>query len=205
MLIYTAEGVRALQMGTIAMEHGEVAESVCVFEYPEDYIYTPYISIIAGVSDEKADDNSLYEITLTMGMENARIVTTGMLKNGELAELFFDISEFSEISMCNYLKISVRCLTGKTEEMSVWLHSIKGYSAEYTSSELSNLIEQRRQQIRNEDSAEEGFDRGIIITIIGVTFAVGAVAIGLTIVFKRDEEDEDEDSDADEEAEELDE
>ena len=189
---YNSVGTRALNMGVAAMKVGDAAESICRFEYPEDYIYTPYVSLNVAVADKKARADALYEITLTLGMDKSRVVATGILRNGENAELFFDISDFSEISMSNYIKVSARCLTDDTEGFSLWLHEIKGYSDEYDSEELESLIEARRLQIRNEDVEDSGFDYAFIITVVGIVFAAAAVAVGLMIVFRRDDDVEEE-------------
>lgn len=188
---YNSVGERALRVGTSPLSVGDTAECIGFFEHGEDYSYTPYLSVKLEIDDMKASDSSLYEVSFTVGMGTSRTVAVGTVKNGEQCELFFDISDFADISMGDYIKISVRCLTEDTEGLSVWLHELKGYSTQYSTEELSELIEARRREIRGENySDDSGFDYTVIITVVGVLFALGAVAIGLLMVFKRDNDEE---------------
>ena len=91
--------------------------------------------------------------------------------------------------MTEHIKISVRPLGEASRSLSVWLYDIKGYSTAYDSETLASLIEQKRMEIRNENSdGQSGFNYTTIITVIGVVLAIAAVTVGLLIVFRRDEE-----------------
>lgn len=184
---YNSVGERALRVGTTALSVGDTAECIGFFEYGEDYSYTPYLSLKLEVDDAKASDAAIYEVSLTVGMGNSRTVAIGNVRNREQCELFFDVSEFADMSMGDYIKISVRCLTEDTEGLSLWMHEIRGYSTQYNSEELSDLIEQKRREIRGEDESDDGgFDYTVVFTVIGVLFALGAVTVGLFMVFKRE-------------------
>lgn len=186
---HNAEGTRALRITTSDMGVGDTAECIAVFEYPEYYGYTPYISLCLAVDAPDASDMAVFEVTLTAGRESVSIAAFGAVKNGELNELFFDISEYSALSNATYIKISVRCLTEPTAGLSLWLHGLKGYSDIYTDAELEELITAQRLAERGEDEdVEEGFDYTVIFTVVGVMLAVGAVGIGLIMVLKREED-----------------
>lgn len=190
---HDADGTRALRITTSDMSVGDTAECIAVFEYPEKYGYTPYLSLYFAVDAPDASDMAVYEVTLTAGRENVHIETVGAVKNGELNELFFDVSEYSALSDATYIKVSVRCLIEPTAGLSLWLHELKGYSDIYTSSELEELITAQRLAERGENvEDEEIFDYTVIFTVIGIMLAVGAVGIGLIMVLKREEDKKDE-------------
>ncbi len=184
---YDSYGTRALHVGINPLELGETAECIGFFKYGEDYSYTDFLSLKFKVSDVTADEGALYEVSLTVGMDNSRIVASGYVQNGAVSELFFDVSDFSAISYGDCIKISVRCLSGESEALSLWLYELNGYSDEYTSEELVKLIEASRRNIRGEKENDDGsFDYTLIITVAGIMFAIGAVAVGLFMVFRRE-------------------
>ncbi len=185
---YNSDAKRVLSLVSGEMAMGDTAEAICVFEYPENYGYTPYMSLNIGISDANASENALYRITLTLGAKDIEQTVTGIIKNGETRELFFDASEFSELSMADYVKISTSCLTEDTHTCSVMLSELRGYSAEYDTDTLTQLIEAERLELRNESvDDDEGFDFVLLITIIGIVFALAVTAVGLVVLFKRDE------------------
>ena len=187
---YDRVGMRVLNIASDTLGVGETVETVGCFEYPESYEYTQYLSLTVEVFDKSVDDG-LYEITLTLGNEDSEAVATGVLGNGEKGEIFVDMKNFYSSRTADYIKVSVRCLTKESQGLSIWLHELKGYSDEYDTQTLNKLITERRQQLRNEDEiAEEGFDYSIIVTVVGIVFAVSALAIGLMIVFRRDNDKE---------------
>ncbi len=187
---YDAVGTRSLRISTDSMKVGDIAECIGLFEYSEDYRYTPYISLSIAVSDNKVSDGALYEIILTLGKDKSRVEAVGVVKNHEKAELYFDISEFSQISTADYITVSVRCITDATDGMSIWLYDLNGYSNLYTSQELSEYIEALR--LADSDGADNDgkFDYTVIFTVMGILFAIGAVGIGLLMVFRREDESE---------------
>ncbi len=186
---YDSHGTRILRVGASLDKVGAAVETVGIFEYPESYIYTPTLSLIVGVEDKSANADALYEVTLTLGTKDAQTYAVGVLKNGEDKELFFDASDFAGYAEAEYIKISARALTQKSENFSILLHDIKGYSTEYSNEQLKELIEAKRLEIRNQ-SVEDGgeFDFTLVMTIAGVVFAMSMLGVGLAIIFKRDED-----------------
>lgn len=185
---YDKSGKRLLSVGTAAMQAGDGMDCLAVFEYPESYAYTPYMSLTLCIDGENAAD-AVYEVTLTVGDGRDRLAASGTVYGNSEEELWFDVSEFSAEHTAGYIKLSVRCLTDATDGFTVRLDNIKGYSTQYTSEELSTLIEEQRLKLRNSEAEEEsGFDTTLIFTVIGAALAVIVVGIGLILVFRRDDE-----------------
>lgn len=185
---YDKNGKRLLSAGTAAMQAGDSMDCLAVFEYPEGYAYTPYMSLTLCIDGDGATD-AVYEVTLTVGDGRDRLTASGTVNGNSEEELWFDVSEFSAEHTASYIKLSVRCLTDATDGFTVRLDNIKGYSTQYTSEELSVLIEEQRLKLRNGEAEEEsGFDTTLIFTIIGAALAVIVVGIGLILVFKRDDD-----------------
>ena len=184
---YDVNGNRVLRVSSSAMAKGESMEAIGYFEYPESYAYTPTLSLTAELMG--GNPNAVYEIMLTLGSAGKRINATGAISAGGTVTLYFDAEEFSDISNAEYVKISVRCLTGDTEGVSVLLHDIKGYSSEYTTNELDSLINNLRLEIMGDETEQdEKIDRTVIMTAVIVVVSLIAVATGLFMVFRREEE-----------------
>lgn len=179
---------RALRAVSTSLDVGQSTQIIGRLKYPESYSYTSVMSITVEAEDNSASESALYEVALTLGAQKNRLVAKGILKNGTRTELFFDVSDFASENLAEYLTVSVKSLTEKSNSLSVWVHDIKGYSMEYESDELETLINAKRQEIRNLDEADDsGFDYKIILIIAGVTFAAFALGVGLMILFRRDD------------------
>lgn len=179
---------RALRTVSTPLEIGESTQIIGRLKYPESYSYTSVMSITVEAEDASASADALYEVTLSVGTQKDRLVAKGILKNGARTELYFDASDYASENLAEYLTVSVKSLTEKSDSLSVWVHDVKGYSTEYTSDELETLISSKRQEIRDlEEAGESGFDYKIILIIIGVTFAAFALGVGLMILFRRDD------------------
>ena len=188
-LDHDSHGTRALRAISSPLTLGDCFEIVEAFPLVDSFIYTPQMSLRIGVDDPTASDNALYEIALTVGNQTGESVICGVIRNHETKDMYFDISVFASEFLTEHIKISVRPLSSASESISVWLYDIKGYSTEYDSDTLKTLIEQKRMEIRNEnDDNHGGFNYTVIITIVGIVLAMAAVALGLLIVFRRDEE-----------------
>ncbi len=186
---YNSQGERMLSVISSVVSLGDSVQAVGAFEYPESYEYTEYMSICAQIKDEKASDAALYEITLTLGMGADEISASGVVQNNELCTLFFDIGSISNVPMADYIKISARPLTENSEGFSLCVEDLRGYSTIYEAQELESLIQAKQLQIRNQNIDDDGgFNYTLLMTIIGIVFALSAVAVGLLIVFKRDED-----------------
>ena len=183
-----SDGFRALRSISTPLDVGESTQIISRLKYPESYSYTSVMSITVEAEDSSASENALYEVTLTIGTQKNRLVAKGILKNGARTELLFDVSDFASENLAEYLTVSVKSLTEKSGSLSVWVHDITGYSAEYTSDELEALVSSKRQEIRNLDEADDSvFDYKIILIIAGVTFVAFALGVGLMVLFRRED------------------
>ena len=185
---YDSSGERVLRVVSDKMSVGEYMDTLCLFEYEESYIYTDTLSLTLGVEENGKNKNNVYELTVTLGNTDTRIDAFGTVRGGEKAVLYFDVDDFSELSTATYMRISARCLTGDTEGVSLVMYDLKGYSAEYNSEELGELINDLRLRMQGIDNDDSGWNKDIILTVLAILISMIAVGIGLFIVFRRDEE-----------------
>ena len=185
----------------------EYSEFFCDYDYPENYVFTPYVSMIfsidedevnAPVSKETEDDEpttkkSLYEVKITMGSDDTVSELSVICKAGEEQEIVFDMAEFSDASMVEYIKISVRSLsnTDAPRGYTFSLASILGHSTEYTAGELSSLISSERQRIRNlydDDAENEYLSKNSWMIMLGAALTVGVIGVGVFMCFRREDD-----------------
>ncbi len=185
-LNYHESGGKALQMEMSASVHG-YAEAFCLYEYPENLVYTPYVAFRVGIdAQEKSSAARLYEIMITSGTGRTCIVAKTSLPAGEMATLTLDLSSYSSANMSDYWRISVRPLDGESGDYSLWIYDIVGYSTEWSSEELREQIEAERLRIRNLDHPDDGTGGGyerlwIVVGIVGVALMIG---IGIFILLR---------------------
>ena len=172
----------------------EFAELYCAYEYHENFAYTPYMAMSFSLENDSNDKSSLYEVKVSLGSKANIAETSVVCAPYEEVNLLLDFTEFNQTSMAEYIVISVRELSGRSEGYSICFASMDGYSETYLSDELSNLISEERLRIRNmleddSDSSEKRVSTALIIT--GAVIIIAVIALGIFICFKRDDEDED--------------
>lgn len=188
---YDKNGDRLLQVSSGQMDMGEWFEMIERFDYPENYYYTPIMSLEVELEDKDASEYALYELCLTFGNENARIDVSGTVRAGERLVLYFDVSEFADLHNTDYFKLSARCLTEDTSGISLLLHNVSGYSSVYNSDALAERINEFRASVREEqEEATNGFN---MTAVIAIFVSIVAVGVGLFMVFRRDDEKEEND------------
>ena len=191
-LDYSSLGGKALQMNMTAKDGTSYAEAFCLYEYPENFIYTPYLAIRLSITSKDAENKSeLYEVCVTAGTGKDRLVSKNTVSADQMGTLVVDMSAYNASHMADYLKISVRPLNGKNADFSLWIYDIVGYSAELSSEELKTKIEEERRRIRNLGNEEDDND-GIgerLWTLIGIAIFVVVIGIGV-FVFIRQRDDE---------------
>ncbi len=168
----------------------EYSEIFCSYDYPENLVFTPYISFNLSLENDSENKNSLYEIKLVLGSGKNTAEVSRICRGYEAVDLMVDISEFSEISMVDYIKIGVRCLTSDEDGFSLYLASIKGFSDKYSSEELERLISDERLRIRDmlEDDGETAGVVNTVLIVAGVAVVIVVIGIGVFMCFKREEE-----------------
>ena len=109
-----------------------------------------------------------------------------------------DMSEFNNYNTVDYIKISVRRITGNATGCSLWIYDITGHSTSYSSEEISEFVRSERLRVRNQsEDTDDGQGMNSTVWIIfGVLIAVTCIGAGLFMVFapKRDDGASDEDN-----------
>ena len=147
-----------------------------------------FIKAGEDISDESAENASaLYELRLTIGKSNARVVCRAVIENGNTQTLFFDISDFAANYSADYIRISVRALTQNTGESTLRIYDLCGYSEVYSNDELAERIEQQRAAVRNVTLESENVAYKTLITVVCIIVALVAVSGGLFMAFRKDD------------------
>ncbi len=190
-LNYHSSGTKALQMDMTATD-GAYAEAFCLYEYPENLIYTPYVAFRVAVEEkaERSQDSSLYEISITSGTGRTSVVAAASMRAGESQTIVLDLSDYVKDHMSNYWRISVRPLDGDNHEYSLWISDIVGYSIEYSSTTLEELITEERLRIRNLNHPNDDDNRSeeTVWMIVGIAVIVAMLGIGVFILLRMNDE-----------------
>jgi len=181
--------------GDVAKQGGEI---LCYYEYPENFVYTPYLSFHFGVLYEPSDGENfdqtsspLYEVTVILGGSGNSISASTIVESVEDATLTMDISRFNDVATAEYIRIRVRCLTGESDGYALYIGSITGWSAQHSSTDLENLIAKERLRIRDQQNTDGEHTRnnfGTVMIIIGISAVLAVVGIGVFMCFRRDDE-----------------
>ena len=190
-----------------ARTSSEYAEFFCDYDYPENFVFTPYLAISFSIDEDEvntaavteanqstqAPKKSLYEVNITMGSDTTVSELVAVCAAGEKQELIFDMSEFSAYSMVEYIKISVRSLGGEdaAKGYTFSLASVIGHSTVYTAGELSGLISEERLRIRDmydDASTEEKSEKNTWMIMMGAGLTVIVIAVGVFMCFRREDD-----------------
>ena len=120
---------------------------------------------------------------------------------GERCEIWLDLSELDpEELMTEYIKIGADLVEGESEEFSLWVLGLTGYSEEYTSEELAELIEAERLRIRNQnaDENEENRNLSALWLAFAVILLISVFVFGMFRFFRRKDEEGSEEESTDE-------
>ncbi len=190
---YGASGDRALraQFDTSELSNTDYAQLICVDQYPESYLHSPYL--VFELMVEVADgDGLLYEIKIRIGNGRSFIECAKALSAGEREKIIIDTTEFSSKHPGEYISISVRPLSTEGDDFSLYLSSVVGVSTEYDDGELADCISLERLKTREEitdasDAADEKKDSGIVIIFVALFVMFG---IMLFVFLKHDDSEE---------------
>ena len=185
----------------------EYSEFFCDYDYPENYVFTPYLSICFSIDEDEVNTaaatgdtqsapipkKSLYEVKITMGSETTVSELVSVCAAGEKQEIIFDMEEFSDESMVEYIKISIRSLsTGDAVKGYTFsLASVIGHSTVYTAGELSTLITEERLRIRDmydDTDTDEKSEKNTWMIMVGAGLTVIVIAVGVFMCFRREED-----------------
>jgi hypothetical protein len=173
----------ALRADMTASNIGEYSEFLCLYDYPENFKYTPYLAFRCKIENDVAN-NSLFEIIISGGQGAERLTASKTVSSGEEAVIVMDISEYTN-GLTDSWKISVRSLDGKAEEFSLSIYDIVGYSMEYDSKTLASNIEAERLRIRNQSQiSEDGSGASAVGIIIMIAVLVISLGIGIFVCIR---------------------
>lgn len=168
----------ALRADMTASAFGEYSEFLCLYDYPENFKFTPYLSFRCKIDNDAAKD-ALFEIMISGGQGSERLTASQTVSSGEESLIVMDISEYTN-GLTDSWKISVRSLDGKAEEFSISIYDIVGYSMEYDSKTLASNIEEERLRIRNQSQVSED-GSGVSTLSIIIIIAILVISLGIGI------------------------
>lgn len=183
---YKAEGEKSLRADLSFSGTDSYSDLLYVYSYPENMIYTPYMRMKFHISDTVED--SLYEVKLSVVYKDGRAESSFIVSGDEVADVSVDLSEYVSSHMTESIRISVRSLDGKSTECSLWVYGIYGCSNDYSTEQLSGLVELERDKIRNtseEDESKELF--GSVAMAIAIVIVTGAIGFGLFASFRKED------------------
>ena len=198
---FLSDGVRGVR-GTM-LNSGTVtaSEMLCLYEFPENFVYTPYLKLTLEIADNAVGESALYELVISMGNDTSMILYEQTVRSGERCEVWLDLTGIPEEElMTNYIKIGAAMIDGTADQFSIGIVGLTGYSEEYDSEELAELIEAERMRIRNQNAENEEDKKQLELLwlIFGGLFLVSIVIAGIVFYIKRNDEDEtDEEEDND--------
>lgn len=181
--LYGMDGTRGLSATLQKTENDEYSELLCLYQYPENFVYTPMMKFSVALTDHSLSSDSLYEVIVTIGDETSSLTSEYLISGNSLTDLWIDVGKYSELHLANYIKISARMLHGDAEEYALWVYGVEGLSEEYSSNELSTLITAERMRIRDEalQDDEDNQNRDLILMVFGILLTVTIVGVGLYI------------------------
>lgn len=161
----------------------------CIYEYGENFIYTPSLDLKMKITDGEISSGAIYEITVTMGNANNSVSRSMTVRSGEIFDMWLDVGAFAKNNKTDYIKISTRSITGETEEYSLWVYDISGHSSIYNNEKLDELISEERRNIRDQLHSNDNDNTDSVIYWIVFSIILAAVVIGgvLMIVLRRDD------------------
>lgn len=179
--LHGIDGKRGLSATMQKTENDSYSEVLCLYQYPENFVYTPMMKFSVALTDYSLSSDSLYEVIVTIGDETSSLTSEYLVSGNSLTDLWLDVGEYSDAHLAKYIKISARMLHGDAEEYSLWVYDVSGLSEEYSSDELSTLIMAERMRIRDEalSDDEEDQTRDLILMVFGILLTVTIVGVGL--------------------------
>ena len=188
-LDYDNEGEMGLKINMTPSASEVYSEVLCLYDYSENFSFTPYVAFrIAIDAQNETERGSLYEVMITCGKGREYAVASQTVCSGEETTVIMDISEY-EGGLTDHWKISIRPLEDNSASYSLWVYDIKGYSAVYSSDDLSGMIEEERARIRgtlNDDAKEN--KTSYVVVVIMIALLIIALGIGIFVCIRPSED-----------------
>ena len=149
-------------------------------------IYTPTLRFDFHIEDDL--DASTYELKLILDSDEDRYEGRAIVKGNSATQVYFDVSQFVKSNTVEAMRISVRALDSEQKDCCMWLYSIVGCSSIYTSDQLTKLISDEREKVRNPDEQEQdNLFFGRMILAIGIIVITAALGLVIILGFTREE------------------
>ena len=179
---YGNEGLRGVYAQIVPSADYKYGEMIYHMEYPESMTHTPYLEFLLGVTDSATHNDSLYEITVTLGGEGGSATASKIVRAGETISMIMNIQKYHEKYLAEYVKIGIRTIRGDAESVRLWMYGMNGLSTEHSSEELADLIAAERSKIRNQLSGEDESRESKTTLWITLGVLVAATAVGILVI-----------------------
>ena len=196
---FLSDGARGVRGTMFRSDTGAMSELLCLYEFPENFIYTPYLKLTLELTDNVSGKDAFYELTVSLGNDTTTILCEQTVRSGERCDIWLDLTGVPEEElMTNYIKIGGAMIDGTAEKFSIGVVGLTGYSEELTSEELTELIEAERLRIRNQNADDEEDDKQkeLLWIIFCGLLLISAVIVGVVFFIKRNDEEETEEENA---------
>ena len=186
---YGTDGNRVLRQSISRASGAAHSDLFCLYEFDENFIYTPALKLVAEIIDSEENAGAVYEITVTIGSVGRAITKSYVVSSGQKSDLWLDMSEYNSTNKASYIKISTRGISGSYDEYSLRLYDVVGYSGEFDDAQLSELITAERLNIRNQSHTEDSGASDNMIYWIVFTIVLLAICLGgiMFTVIRRDD------------------
>jgi hypothetical protein len=186
----TLDAVMNADVSTLA-EYSDIAYR---FDVPLILEYTPYITMNVAV-DCATDSEAVFEVKLVIGSDKGYMETKQVLKNGEMATLSVNASQFAHVGRIEYIRLCAKTVMGEDETFILHLRDMCLDSRDYDADSLRTLIEaaQAGEETVRSGSAVQRSDPMLPVILGGaVLLATAMVAVMLGHYQKNDSDSEDE-------------
>ena len=161
------------------------------YEYPENFTYTPYLTLSLAIEDND-DMPDLFEVRVAFENSGNIYEASQMVRTGESTSILLDVSSFSKKYIAENIRISVRPMSGALGEYKLFISSLKGESTELNDAELKTRIDEERLKIRDSlAETEEKKDKNIDFLIVILLFIAIIFSVGLPLFIRKIGYDED--------------
>ncbi len=160
------------------------------YEYPENFMYTPYLTIALAIEDNDGISD-IFEVEVAFENSGNVYEASSIVHTGEATYLHFDVSAFSSNHIAENIRVSLRPMSNTSGEYKLFISSIKGESAELGDDELKMRIEKERLRIRNSLVDEDKKLNSQTTFLIVVVVVLAAVILSVMLFFFLRREDND--------------
>ncbi len=186
-LDYSHSDNKALK--AVMSSNASVGELIYDYEYYENMAYTPYIEFDFEIEETfNAEDSmkkALYEVTVLFENEQSRYESSFFVYGSTKTSIVLDMSEHSLFGNVESIRMIVSPVDSTNKEFTLWLNEITGYSDEYTSDELENLISIDRDKMNTQSGETSWISFERIVLIISIIVIATALGIGTLIWLRR--------------------